>query len=78
MRFNNLRIHCLASTDSSKQFKNTKYDNAKFIASATYDEILTKDIKVMDITAIALAKQNKLTIKVANLRKNGAILNTML
>jgi uridylate kinase len=46
-----------------------KYKDAEFIHSATYDEVLTKNLKVMDLTAIALAKQNKLTIKVANLYK---------
>lgn len=55
-----------------------KYKDAEFIHSATYDEVLTKNLKVMDLTAIALAKQNKLTIKVANLYKKWAILDAIL
>ena len=55
-----------------------KHKDAQFIHSATYDEVLTQNLKVMDLTAIALAKQNKLTIKVANLYKKLAILDAIL
>jgi len=55
-----------------------KHKDAQFIHSATYDEVLTQNLKVMDLTAIALAKQNKLTIKVANLYKKWAILDAIL
>lgn len=55
-----------------------KHKNAEFIHSATYDEVLTQNLKVMDLTAIALAKQNTLTIKVANLYKKWAILDAIL
>ena len=55
-----------------------KHKDAEFIHSATYDEVLTQNLKVMDLTAIALAKQNNLTIKVANLYKKWAILDAIL
>ena len=55
-----------------------KHKDAEFIHSATYDEVLTQNLKVMDLTAIALAKQNNLTIKVANFYKKWAILDAIL
>ncbi|MBB1564698.1 UMP kinase [Candidatus Gracilibacteria bacterium] len=54
-----------------------KYDDAKFIKSSTYGEILEKDYKVMDLAAIALAKSNNLKLKIVSLFKQGAILNAV-
>jgi uridylate kinase len=44
-----------------------KHKNAIFIKKATYDEVLKKSLKVMDLTAIAMAKENNLVIKIVNL-----------
>ena len=41
----------------------------------SYDEALKDHIKVMDDTAIALAKDNGLPIIVANMNKKGNLLN---
>ena len=54
-----------------------KYDDAKFIKSSTYWEILEKDYKVMDLAAIALAKSNNLKLKIVSLFKQWAILNAV-
>jgi uridylate kinase len=35
----------------------------------TYDEVLEKKLKVMDQTAIALARDNKMLLKIVNLLK---------
>jgi len=48
--------------------------NAKLIKKATYDEVISKNLRVMDATAFALAKENKMPIKVVNLFKKWAIL----
>lgn len=49
------------------------HPDAEFIAHATYDEVLSQNLRVMDTTAIALAKENNLTLKVVNMYKQGAI-----
>ena len=55
-----------------------KYNDAEFIKNATYDEVITKNLKVMDSTAIALAKDNKLLLKVVSLYDDSAILKSIL
>ena len=39
----------------------------------TYDEVLTKNLKVMDASAVALARDNNLPIVVFSLREDGAM-----
>lgn len=51
-----------------------KYDDAKIIKNTTYDEVIKNNLKVMDHTAITLAKEWKLTLKVISLYKERAIL----
>lgn len=55
-----------------------KYNDAEFIKNASYDEVITKNLKVMDSTAIALAKDNKLLLKVVSLYNDSAILKSIL
>lgn len=55
-----------------------KFHDAVFIKNATYDEVITKNIKVMDSTAIALAKDNSLVLKVVSLYDKWAILRAIL
>lgn len=38
------------------------YHDAKFFKKISYDEVIKQDLKVMDLTAIALAKENALKI----------------
>jgi len=52
-----------------------KYADAVKLDIITYDEALKDHIKVMDDTAIALAKDNKLPIIVANMNAKGNLLN---
>lgn len=54
-----------------------KYNDAKLIKHASYSDIIAKDVKVMDHTAITLAKEWKLTLKVVNLYKQWAILRAI-
>ncbi len=61
-------------------FKGTKVDgvytsdpvknkNAKFINDITFDEVLDKKLKVMDMTAFSLAREHNMPIKVFNIDK---------
>jgi len=52
-----------------------KYEDAVKLDTISYDEALKDHIKVMDDTAIALAKDNQLPIIVANMNKKGNLLN---
>lgn len=54
-----------------------KFLDAVFIKDISYDEIVLKNLRVMDMTAIALAKENKLILKVVNLFKHWAILKAI-
>ncbi|AXX91749.1 UMP kinase [Malaciobacter molluscorum LMG 25693] len=51
-----------------------KYADAVKLETLTYDDALEDHIKVMDDTAIALAKDNKLPIVVANMNEKGNLL----
>ena len=51
-----------------------KYPDAKKLEVLSYDRALEDHIKVMDDTAIALAKDNKLPIVVANMNEKGNLL----
>ncbi|TDT67021.1 uridylate kinase [Hypnocyclicus thermotrophus] len=48
-----------------------KHDDAIKYDRVTYDEVLAKDLKVMDATAISLCRENKLPILVFNLLQEG-------
>ena len=48
-----------------------KFDDAVLLNTITYDQALHDNIKVMDDTAIALAKDNKLPIIVCNMFERG-------
>jgi len=52
-----------------------KYDDAKKLESLSYDRALSDHIKVMDDTAIALAKENKLPIIVCDMFKKNNLLD---
>ena len=52
-----------------------KFPDAKKLATLSYDRALEDQIKVMDDTAIALAKDNKLPIIVANMNVKGNLLS---
>lgn len=54
-----------------------KYPDAKMLNELSYDDALKDHIKVMDDTAIALAKDNKLPIIVCNMFKEGNLLKIL-
>lgn len=51
-----------------------KSDDAVFLQTLSYDEAMQDNIKVMDDTAIALAKDNSLPIVVCNMFEEGNLL----
>lgn len=51
-----------------------KFSDAKRLPSLSYDEALKDNIKVMDDTAIALAKENKLPIVICNMTEDKNLL----
>lgn len=55
-----------------------KYTDAKLIKEATYEDVIKNDIKVMDQTAVALAKDWKLELRVINLFKEWSMIRACL
>lgn len=51
--------------------------NAKFYDEISYDEILQKDLKVMDLTATSMAKANNLNLLVFDIGSENAIINVL-
>jgi uridylate kinase len=54
-----------------------KFNDAKLLTELSYDRALEDNIKVMDDTAIALAKDNKLPIIVCDMFKKGNLLKIL-
>ena len=42
-------------------------------AAVTYDQVLRDELKVMDLTAFTMAKQQKIPLVVFNLKRDGNI-----
>ncbi len=54
-----------------------KYNDAKFYKKISYTEVLGNDLKVMDSTAISLAKESKIPILITNINKENSVLNAI-
>ena len=55
-----------------------KDPSAKLYASITFDEAMAKNLQVMDATAFALCRDQKLPIKVFSIFKHGALRRVVL
>jgi len=57
----------------------SKHKDAEFLADVTFEEVLAKQLKVMDMTSFSLAREYNMPIKVFNITKKNnlkeAILN---
>ena len=53
------------------------FKNAKLIKKIKYDDVLNKDIKIMDATSITLAKESKIPIIVTSLKKENALIEAI-
>lgn len=51
-----------------------KFKKAKMFKKLTYNGVLEKDLRVMDLTAITLCQENKLPIKVFNMNKKNNLI----
>ena len=54
-----------------------KFEDAKFYEKISYTEVLGNDLKVMDSTAISLAKESKIPILITNINKENSVLNAI-
>ena len=54
-----------------------KFKDAKFYKKISYTEVLGNDLKVMDSTAISLAKESKVPILITNMNKKNSIINAI-
>ena len=52
-------------------------DDAIFFENISYDEVINKNLKIMDQTAVSLAKESKQILKVVNMSKSWAILRAI-
>jgi len=59
------RVDGIYTADPEKDPNATKYE------TITYEEVISKDLKVMDLTAFALSKENSLPIVVFNMNIKG-------
>ncbi len=53
------------------------FKNAKLIKKIKYDDVLNKNIKIMDATSITLAKESKIPIIVTSLKKENALIEAI-
>lgn len=65
------RVDGIYSADPEKD------SNAEFLPHLTYDEVLNKNLRVMDQTAFALCRENQLAIHVFNMEIQGNLLKVL-
>lgn len=53
------------------------YDDAEFFEKLSFDEVIEKDLKVMDSTAIALCREYNIKIIVFNINEKNSIIDTL-
>ena len=69
--FKGTQVDGVYSDDPHQVSKATRYE------SLSYKEVLSKDLKVMDASAISLAKENNIPILVFGLYKSGEFANVV-
>ena len=55
-----------------------KYSNAKKYEYLTYDKVIHDNLRVMDMTAITLCKENDIPIKVFSIKNSGDLLDIVM
>ena len=61
------KVDGVYNDDPVKNPSAVKYDNL------TYDKVLEDNLRVMDLTAITLCKENKIPIQVFNIKESGTL-----
>ena len=51
--------------------------NANLIREISYSEVINKNLKVMDLTAISLAKESKIPIYITNIFEKNSLIRTL-
>ena len=51
--------------------------NAKLIKNISYSEVINKNLHIMDLTAISLAKDTKIPIYITNIFKKNSLINVL-
>ena len=51
--------------------------NAKLIKNITYSEVITKNLRVMDITAISLAKESNIPVYITNIFEEDSLIRSL-
>ena len=65
------RVDGVYSADPEKQSDAIRYDRLKYL------DVLSKDLKVMDATAISLARENKIPILVFSVTQTGGFVKAL-
>ena len=65
------KVDGVFSADPNKDPNAVKYD------SLTYAEALSKELGIMDLTALCLARDHKKSIRVFNMNKPGALIDAV-
>lgn len=69
--FKGTRVDGIYTADPEKDPKATKFNEI------TYDEVLTRGLKIMDLTAITMCKENNMPICVFNMDQEGNLLKVI-
>jgi uridylate kinase len=69
--FKGTRVDGIYTADPEKDPKATKFNEI------TYDEVLTRGLKIMDLTAITMCKENNMPIYVFNMDQEGNLLKVI-
>ena len=54
-----------------------KFNNAKLIKNINYNEVINSDLRVMDLTAISLAKESNIPIIITNIFKKNSLITAL-
>ena len=54
-----------------------RFKNAKLIKKTTYNDVINKNLRVMDLTAISLAKESNIPIIVTNIFKKDSLISAL-
>lgn len=55
-----------------------KYNDAKLFKTIPFKEVISKDLRVMDMTAVVMCQENKMPLKVFNILKKGNLKKSIL
>ena len=54
-----------------------KFSNAQLIKNINYNEVINSDLRVMDLTAISLAKESNIPIIITNIFKKNSLITAL-